>query len=268
MIPAELSSAITTSRARGETPLYVCATAGTTVLGSYDPIAPLSAICKQENLWLHIDGSWGGAVIFSPTLRTTRVSGIELADSVAITPHKLLGVPVTCSFLLGPDVNLFHQASSIDAGYLFHEKVGEEVYDLAELTPQCGRKGDALKLFLGWTYYGTEGYAKILEGAYETAEYFYSLLDANPNFVLVSKSPLPCLQICFYWTKGGVLNQDFEANTLVTANIVHGLVARGFMIDYAPGEHGKFFRVVVNRDTKRETMEGLIKAIEDVAGQV
>lgn len=207
-------------------------------------------------------------MIFSPTLRTTRVSGIELADSVAITPHKLLGVPVTCSFLLGPDLNLFHQASSIEAGYLFHEKVGDEVYDLAELTPQCGRKGDALKLFLGWTYYGTEGYAKILEDAYETAEYFYSLLDANPNFVLVSKSPLPCLQICFYWAKGGVLSEDLEVNDMVTANVVHGLVARGYMIDYAPGEQGKFFRVVVNRDTKRETVEGLITAIEDVAGQV
>ncbi|KAE9964247.1 hypothetical protein BLS_008522 [Venturia inaequalis] len=268
MLPEALSEAIAASRERGETPLYICATAGTTVMGSYDPITPLSHIAKSENIWLHIDGSWGGAVIFSPSLRSTRMLGVELADSVAITPHKMLGVPVTCSFLLGPDLEVFHRASSIEAGYLFHGKVGEEVYDLADLTPQCGRKGDALKLFLGWTYYGTAGYAKQLEDAFETAEYFYSLLVANPDFVVVSKSPLPCLQLCFYWAKNGVLSEDVEANGLVTARIVHALVGKGYMVDYAPGEMGKFFRVVVNRDTRRETVEGLVKAIEDIAGQM
>jgi glutamate decarboxylase len=268
MIPSHLSSAIKASRERGETPLYVCATAGTTVLGSYDPITALSAICKAENLWLHIDGSWGGSIIFSQKLRKGRLDGVELADSVAITPHKMLGVPLTCSFLIGPDLNLFHQASSIDAGYLFHEQAGEEVYDLADLTPQCGRKGDALKLFLGWTYYGLEGYARMLETAFDTAEFFYSLLAINPHFVLVSKSPLPCLQVCFYWARDGKLSDELEVNGLVTARIVQGLVARGFMIDYAPGEKGKFFRVVINRDTRRETVEGLVRAIESVAGEV
>lgn len=268
MIPSALEEAISKSRQRGETPLYICATAGTTVMGSYDPIIPLSKIAKSEKMWLHIDGSWGGAVIFSPTLRATRMSGVELADSVAITPHKMLGVPVTCSFLLGPDLEIFHRASSIEAGYLFHEKVGEEVYDLADLTPQCGRKGDALKLFLGWTYYGTFGYARQLETAFETAEYFHSLLAANPNFVVVSESPLPCLQLCFYWAEDGVLSGDVEANGLVTARIVHALVEKGYMVDYAPGEKGKFFRVVVNRDTRKETVEGLVKAIEEVAGQM
>lgn len=246
-------------------------------MGSYDPIPPLSAISKRENLWLHIDGSWGGAIIFSPSLRSTRIPGIELADSVAITPHKMLGVPVTCSFLLGPDISLFHKASSIDAGYLFHNdddgdddgKPGErEIYDLADLTPQCGRRGDSLKLFLGWTYYGTTGYATQLESAFEIAEHFYSLLSTNPNFVLVSKTPLPCLQVCFYWAKNGVLSRDVEANGRVTAKIVHALVGKGFMVDYAPGEMGKFFRVVVNRDTRSETVEGLMRAIENVAEQI
>jgi glutamate decarboxylase len=269
MIPSELSSAIQLSKEKGETPLYVCATAGTTVHGSYDPITPLSAICKHQNIWLHIDGSWGGAVIFSQKLRKGRMDGCDLADSVAITPHKMLGVPVTCSFLIGPDLGLFHQASSIDAGYLFHERDGgEEIWDLADLTPQCGRRGDAVKLFLGWTYYGLSGYASQVEMAFEIAEYFYSLLTENPNFVLVSKSPLPCLQVCFYWARGGRLSEDLEENGSVTKRVVHGLVERGFMIDYAPGEKGRFFRVVVNRDTKKETIDELIRAIEDVAGKI
>jgi glutamate decarboxylase len=268
MIPERLASAIHDSRGRGETPLYVCATAGTTVLGSYDPISALSQICKKEDVWLHIDGSWGGAVIFSENLCKGRMDGAELADSVAITPHKMLGVPLTCSFLLGPDLTHFHQASSIEAGYLFHSSAAEEVYDLADLTPQCGRKGDALKLFLGWSYYGRAGYARQLEHAFDMARYLYDMLTAHPNFVLVSKTPLPCLQVCFYWARGGELSGDFEANGLFTAKVVQGLIARGFMIDYAPGTRGKFFRVVVNRETRSETVEELVRAVEDVAEEV
>ena len=40
------------------------------------------------------------------------------------------------------------------------------------------------------------------------------------------------------------------------------------MIDFAPGDEGKFFRVVVNGQTQKGTVEGLVKAIEDVAGDM
>ncbi|EHK99731.1 putative Glutamate decarboxylase 1 [Glarea lozoyensis 74030] len=99
MIPEEFEKLVLKSKDEGKTPFYLNATAGTTVLGSFDPFTELSAICKKHNLWLHIDGSWGGPVIFSN----------DGADS--------------------------------------------EVWDLADLTLQCGRRGDSLKLALSWIYY-------------------------------------------------------------------------------------------------------------------
>jgi len=54
----------------------------------------------------------------------------------------------------------------------------------------------------------------------------------------------------------------------ITETIAKGLVPRGWMIDYAPGEEGKFFRVVVGRQTRRETVEGLVKAIEQLAENI
>jgi len=193
---------------------------------------------------------------------------VELADSVAITPHKMLGVPITCSFLLGRDVGLFHEANSVDAGYLFHTSDSEEIWDLGDLTPQCGRKGDALKMFLGWTFYGREGYARMIENAFKNAEYLFDRLATNPNFVMVSKAPLPCLQVCFYWARKGILSEDKKVNDRKTENIVRRLVMRGYMVDYAPGERGKFFRVVIGRETRKETVDGLVKAIEEVAEEV
>jgi len=270
MQASELDRLVQESKSKGEVPFFVNATAGTTVLGSFDPITQLSAVCKKHNLWLHVDGSWGGAVIFNPELRKSRVEGIELADSVAITPHKMLGVPVTSSFLIGKDLRQFWKAMTLPAGYLFHNEAdsADEIYDLAELTPQCGRKGDSLKLFLALNYYGLEHFSGVVQRGFDAANYLLSLLKKEEDLVVVSLEPLACFQVCFYWAKGGKLGEDTSKNSEVTASIAKRLLSKGFMVDYAPGGRGKFFRVVVNGGTRRGTLEGLVKAIGDAAGEL
>jgi glutamate decarboxylase len=264
MVPSEFEKLVLKAKEDGKTPFYLNATAGTTVLGSFDPFTELSAICKKHKLWLHIDGSWGGPVIFSQAQKH-KMKGSELADSLAINPHKMLGTPMTCSFLLGPDIRIFHKANTLPAGYLFHSNGGadDEVWDLADLTLQCGRRGDALKLALSWIYYGSDGYEKQIDQAFSTSSHFTSLLKSNSKFELVSEDPPPCLQVCFYYKKDGKLGSD-EENTKTTSEIVRRLIPRGFMVDYAPGEKGSMFRVVVNVQTRKETIEGLVKAIEEV----
>lgn len=265
MIPSDLESLVVKAKEEGKTPFYVNATAGTTVLGSYDPFAAISAVCKKHKLWLHVDGSWGGPVIFSQTQKH-KLEGVELADSLAVNPHKMMGVPLTCSFLLTPDLRQFHKANTLPAGYLFHESAGEQVWDLADLTLQCGRRGDALKLALAWIYYGSSGFAAQIDRAFDIAAYFASLVEGKEDFVLVSANPPPCLQVCFYYAEGGL--GEMEENTKVTSTIVQVLIPRGFMVDYAPGEKGSFFRVVVNNQTTRGTVDGLVRAIEEVGANV
>lgn len=270
MIPAELSRLVKESKARGETPFFVNATAGTTVHGSYDPFRALSAICKAENLWLHIDGSWGGSVIFNSKLASSRLDGAHLADSIAINPHKMLGAPMTCSFLLGRDMRTFHAALTLPAGYLFHNDGADvnDIYDLADLTPQCGRRGDALKMFLMLQYYGSEYFSDLVARGFDNAEYLLRALKREGDFVTISPEPVPCLQVCFYFAREGVLGDDAEANGRVTSEIAKRLIPRGFMVDFAPGERGKFFRVVVNGGTRRGTLDGLVRALVETAGEL
>jgi len=267
MIASELSKLILKAKDQGKTPLYVNATAGTTVLGSYDPFTEIFRICKSHNLWLHVDGSWGGSAIFS-SAQKHKLSGVELADSLAVNPHKMMGVPLTCSFLLTPDITKFHTANTLPADYLFHESsaAGEEVWDLADLTLQCGRRGDSLKLALAWIYYGSAGFEAQIDHAFGVASYFASKVEEHQDFVLVSENPPPCLQVCFYYGKEGQLGTN-EENTESTGRVARDLITRGFMVDYAPGEKGSFFRVVVNVQTRRETIDGLILAIEEVGGE-
>ncbi len=268
MIPVALEALIHKAKDEGKTPFFINATAGTTVLGSYDPFTKISAISRRHNLWMHIDGAWGGPVIFSPTHKH-KLAGSHLADSLAMNPHKMLNAPVTCSILLGQDLRQFHRANTLPAGYLFHsndESEGDhEVWDLADLTPQCGRRGDSLKLALSWTYYGSSGYAAQIDHGFEVAGYFAEKVADNKDFVLVSQNPPPLFQVCFYYAPGGKICNLPEENTKMTADIVSKLILKGFMVDYAPGDLGSFFRVVVNVQTRKSTVDGLIKAIIETA---
>ncbi|KIY03254.1 uncharacterized protein Z520_01721 [Fonsecaea multimorphosa CBS 102226] len=313
MDPEAFESLIIREKSKGNTPFYVNATAGTTVLGSFDPFAAIAGIARRHGLWMHIDGAWGGSFVFSDSLRQSRLKGCELADSIAINPHKMLGVPVTCSFLLLKDLKNAHMANTLRAGYLFHdedqvERQAEQLglnghnqsqphdedwippNDLADLTLQCGRRGDSLKLFLSWQYYGTLGYSLKVENAYSLACYMADLVDKSPDLLLVSTNPPPCLQVCFYFAPAGKMVNEMsngshvqvngsnggdkpskaemvgKLNSAVTSRIARSLISRGFMVDYAPAlshevEKGSFFRVVVNISTARETVLRLIEEV-------
>ena len=312
MLPDALDKIISASKTAGKTPFYVNATAGSTVLGSFDPFTEISAICKKHGLWFHIDASWGGPFIFSPSLKHS-LKGAELADSIAVNPHKMMGVPLTCSFLLGADLQQFHAANTLPAGYLFHseppgaeedgsaeasEPEWQEPIDQADLTLQCGRRGDSLKLFLSWQYYGTEGYSRMITEAHSVATHFAKVVKAHPDLILVSEVPPPCLQVCFYYAPSKTMTYrprpsspssssssidsatptqseiaSGNQNSQITSTVAKRLIKKGFMIDYAPALEGrewmgKFFRVVVNISTRRATVERLVEALTEVGGEV
>ncbi|GAB1194504.1 hypothetical protein APSETT444_003750 [Aspergillus pseudonomiae] len=321
MDPKALKQALDASLAAEEVPLFICATAGTTVRGAYDPLESIAKLAHEYNAWFHVDACWGGAAAFSNKLRY-KLAGCEFADSIAYNPHKLLGVPQICSFLLGKDLRTFWYANSLTAGYLFHQddsilpselcpspttavfegklsnNNGEkpssfnsahhnwrtsnavqnapdprEVYDLASFTPQCGRRPDAVKLYFHWRYYGTEGIAKQVEGAYDGAKYLARLIEKEPSLHLVGDVDVPCTQVCFYYV-GASLKCTGSTQDMVTQNthfthlISAGLMKRGWMVDYAPGsgrqELGDFLRIACNRMTTPCVAEGLVQAILDV----
>ncbi|PGH11322.1 hypothetical protein AJ79_04938 [Helicocarpus griseus UAMH5409] len=307
MIPQALEELVMKAKNEGKTPFYVNATAGTTVLGSFDPLEEIASVCRKHNLWFHIDGSWGGSFAFSKKQRA-KLAGSHLADSIAINPHKMLGVPVTCSFLLGADMSKFHRANTLPAGYLFHNDESEdvvngcdtnrsnlepespEIWDLADLTLQCGRRADSLKLFLSWTYYGSEGYERQIDSACDVAAYLATAVSNSPNMILISENPPPCLQVCFYYApnkqlafpRGQIVGgkqldekERSKRNSKITEEVTRKLVGRGFMVDFAPPAEddpsagdGKFFRCVVNVHTKKETVQALVNEILTIGPEV
>src|SRR5690606_27837560 len=95
---AALERAIAHDRSHGIRPIAVVATVGTTSTTAVDPVPAIAAICRRENLWLHVDAAYAGAAAILPEMRSI-LDGCDLAHSLVVNPHKWLFVPIDCSVL-------------------------------------------------------------------------------------------------------------------------------------------------------------------------
>lgn len=176
----------------GLTPFFVNATAGTTVLGAYDPLEDLSVVCKKYKLWLHCDAALGGAVMFSKQYQYL-LKGSELTDSFSFNAHKMLGTPLSCSMILSRNKDHLYQSFTNDADYLYQGD--DDDLNLGKMSLQCGRRNDALKFWTLWKSVGTQGLAQMVDSQFELAAKAHEYVKLNPDYVLYSR--LPSITICF-----------------------------------------------------------------------
>lgn len=97
MIPEELDRLIQESIENGCKPFFVNCMAGTTVYGSYDDYAAISVIAKKYNIWMHIDGCWGGFLVLDKECKESIFKGVGQSDSFSMNMHKGFGVPQQCA---------------------------------------------------------------------------------------------------------------------------------------------------------------------------
>ncbi|RUT79405.1 pyridoxal phosphate-dependent decarboxylase family protein [Ancylomarina longa] len=193
MIPAELEKNILETIARNEKPFFVAATCATTLLGAYDPLDEIAAICKKYKLWLHADGSFGGSLILSDQYKAL-MKGIERTDSFAWNPHKLMNIPLICSALLVKKRGtLQHNITDINADYIFHDI--DEIEDLGKKSIQCGRKVDAVKLWFAWKYFGLKNYQKRIDNLINMAIYAAKKISDHPQLEMLV--PRQSFAVCF-----------------------------------------------------------------------
>lgn len=193
IIPAELEWEIIESINRGEKPFFVAATCATTLLGAYDPIEEMAHICREHDIWLHADGSFGGSIILSDKHRHL-MKGIEKTDSFAWNPHKLMNIPLICSVLLVRERgSLQNNITDINTDYIFHDI--DMIEDLGKKSIQCGRKADAVKLWFAWKYFGLDGYQNRIDNLIEIAKYAENKVYKNPHLELIV--PRQSFAVCF-----------------------------------------------------------------------
>uniref|UniRef100_A0A915NLY5 Glutamate decarboxylase n=7 Tax=Meloidogyne TaxID=189290 RepID=A0A915NLY5_9BILA len=269
MLPRALEEQIIKSKEEGLYPFFVCATAGTTVYGAWDPIEEISEICERHNLWLHVDAAWGGGILLSPEYRH-KLAGIERAKSVTWNPHKLMGSLLQCSACFVRQEGLLFQVNQMSADYLFQQDKPYDVsYDTGDKAIQCGRHNDIFKLWLMWRSKGMEGYRRQINRLMDMAKYFTERIKATEGFEMVVDEP-EFLNICFWYVPKSIRSVDLREKMSrlekIAPKIKAQMMKRGTtMVGYQPDEHKKrpnFFRMVIsNSNVQKVDLDFIIDEI-------
>jgi aromatic-L-amino-acid/L-tryptophan decarboxylase len=146
----------------------VVATSGTTNAGIIDDLAGAAEVAREHGLWFHVDGAYGGAGLFAPSVRS-RYDGIEHADSFIVDPHKWLFAPFDCAALLYRNPSLARSVHTQDASYLdvIHDTPGE--WNPTDYAYHLTRRARGLPLWFSLAVYGVDAYTRAIEAAIELA---------------------------------------------------------------------------------------------------
>jgi aromatic-L-amino-acid decarboxylase len=261
-----LAAAVAADRAAGRVPFCVVGSAGTTNTGTIDPLPAIADLCAREGLWFHVDGAYGGG--FALTERgSTRLRGIERADSVVLDPHKSLFLPFGTGALLVRDVAALRAAHSGDdeAGYL-HDLDELDLPDFAALGPELTRDTRGLRLWLPLHLHGVAAFRDALDEKLDLASAAYSVLRDVDALTLLGP---PELSTIAFRCSGPGTAEEVDART---AELLRRVNAEGRVFLASTRVRGQRLGrlCVLNHRTDRARLDEAVSALSrharDLAG--
>jgi len=167
-------------RDAGLTPFLLVASAGTTNTGTVDPIPGLARLARREDLWLHVDGAYGG--FFQLTRRgRAALAGVELADSIVLDPHKGMFLPYGTGVLLVRDTGPLRAAHAADGDYLRDLDTEGTLPDFSAMGPELTREFRGLRIWLPLRLHGAGAFRAALDEKLELAAHAYAELSQDEN---------------------------------------------------------------------------------------
>ena len=183
----------------------VVATAGTTNAGIVDDLESLGAVCREGNLWMHVDGAYGGAALLSD--QKWRFAGLEHADSFITDPHKWWFAPFDCAALLYRDPDQAASVHTQRASYLdpLHQSEHPDYWNPTDLAHHLTRRARGLPLWFSLAVYGVNAYRVAVQSVIDLTQQVAELIEATPHVELVRE---PGLSIVL-WRRPGWGKADY-----------------------------------------------------------
>ena len=170
-----LRSRVRSDRASGRSPFLAISSGGTTDTGTIDPLPEISDLARAEDMWMHVDAAYGG--FFNLTARgQERLRGIEMADSIALDPHKGLSIPFGTGALVVRDEARLVDAHQGRGAYLRDEDSFEGIRDIASLGPELSRPFRGLSVWLPLQMHGVAPFREALDASLDLAEHAHERL--------------------------------------------------------------------------------------------
>jgi len=251
----------------GHRPMAVAASAGTVNTGAIDDLAAIARVCRDRDIWFHVDGAYGAAARLSSRYRE-RLAPLALADSIALDPHKWLYVPVEAGLVLVRDAANLRSAFSLVPPYLRTDGdphgVGGPPW-FSEFGFQQSRGFRALKVWMTLKYYGTSGYARALDHDLALASYLSDRVSADPDLKLMAPPSLSV--VCFCVEPAGV-SGDEQLNELNRAVLERlQLSGRGFLSSTVLNGRFVLRACIVNPLSGQRDVDAMLEAVKTFASE-
>ena len=243
-------------------PFCVVGNAGTINTGATDDLRALSGICRQQGLWLHVDGAYGAMACLSQKLRPI-VDGIELADSLAFDLHKWMYLPFEIGCVLVRDPAAHAAAFALGQNYFGDSGRGLVAGGLpfADRGIELTRSFRALKAWMSLKAHGVNQYARLLEQNVAQAQFLARLIDAQPCLELLA--PVPLNVVCFRYSPPGATEASLNS---LNQELLVRLQESGLAVLSSTILDGDFAlrAAVTNHRSRREDFSALVAAVVDI----
>jgi aromatic-L-amino-acid decarboxylase len=193
MNPVSLREAIATDIKKGFAPCCVVATLGTTGATAIDPLRQIGEVCKEFNVWLHVDAALGGTALLLPEMRWM-IDGIEYVDSLVFNPHKWMFTNFDCTAYFVRDAAALIRTFEILPEYLKTRTRGI-VNDYRDWGIPLGRRFRALKLWAVIRSFGVEGLREKIREHIRIAKLLAEWIGNDKKFEMLA--PVTLNTVCF-----------------------------------------------------------------------
>jgi aromatic-L-amino-acid decarboxylase len=245
MRPEALARQISEDRRAGLVPCFVCATVGTTSSNAIDPLPEIARICRENQLWLHVDAAMSGTAAICPEFRHI-LKGIELADSLCVNPHKWMFTNFDCDCFYVADRAALIKTLSILPEYLKNKATESgAVIDYRDWHIQLGRRFRSLKLWFVIRSYGVAGLQHHVRRHVALARAFAGWVRDSKDFELAVEPPLNL--VCFRHRDGDDFNRELldRLNASGGLYLTHTTLADRFTLRLCVGQTSTEERHVV-----------------------
>jgi len=254
MLAEELDIQILKDIEKGRKPIMVVATAGTTGPGSIDQLEELGEVAEKHQLWFHVDGAYGAAIILNENYKA-HLQGIEKADSITLDIHKWLAVPMGASVFVTSDLTVLEDTFGMQAEYMPRDSRGMKVVDPYMHSIQWSRRFIGLKFFMTVLFYGWNGIADLIENHIQLGEEFRKLISGK-GWNVLNTTVLPV--ICF-------VDEEHRDKSDLSQRVASYILESGkAWLSIYPIDGLDTIRVCINNHTTTsENIERLVDLLEE-----
>jgi aromatic-L-amino-acid decarboxylase len=205
-----LKRTISADRAAGFNPICVIGSAGTVNTGAIDDLSALADLCRDEDLWFHVDGAIGAVAVLAENVKP-QLAGMERADSIALDLHKWMHIPFEAGCVIVRSEKAHRNTFSLTPEYLAHETRGLAAGHIwfSDYGLQLSRQFRALKVWMSIKEHGLERFGRMIARNVEQANYFGQLVENEPCMELIA--PIGLDIVCFRFNPGGLDDEKLNA---------------------------------------------------------